>query len=97
MKKIIAVLPGVSLLALACEEPSEDSHYNNGEGSTINGSPVQDMCSDLNAVFGRHYKETIYSVIHHRSLEGEPGVHAMERMSKRSGCDRTGALRMEPD
>jgi len=72
-------------------------HYNNGEGSMIGGSPVQDMCSDLNVVFGRHYKETLYSVIHQRSLEGEPGVHAMERMSKRSGCDPTGALRMEPD
>ena len=72
-------------------------HYNNGEGSTLRGSPVQDMCSGLDAVFGKHHKDTIYSVIHQRSLEGLPGVSAMHRMSKRSGCHPTGALKMEPD
>ncbi len=72
-------------------------HYNDGKGRMINGKPVQNMCSDLDAVFGKYYEHTLYSVVHQRSLEGEPGIRAMERMNRRSGCDPTGALRMEPD
>lgn len=71
-------------------------HYNNGEGRMISGIPVRDMCSGLNAVFGKYYKDTIYSVIHQRALEGG-GAHALYRMSKKTGCSPTGALNMEPD
>jgi len=72
-------------------------NYNHGEGEMIGGSPVQDMCSDLGAVFGKHYNDTLYSVVHQRYLEGNPGLMAMARMNRRSGCDSTGALNMEPD
>ncbi len=72
-------------------------HYNHGQGAMVDGSPVQDMCSDLNKIFGKHYKETLYTVVHQRSLEGYPGVKAMQRMKRRSGCDVRGALTMGPD
>jgi len=72
-------------------------HYNNGEGKSIGGRPVQNTCSGLDAVFGKHDKKTLYSVVHQRFLEGEPGLLAMQRLARRSGCHPTGALRMEPD
>ena len=72
-------------------------HYNTGEGTTTSGMPVQNMCSDLDAVFGKHYKDTIYTAIHSRKLEGAPGVRMMNKMSEKSGCDPTGALEMRPD
>ncbi len=72
-------------------------HYNNGKGKMMNGSPVQDMCSTIRYIFGKHHKDTIYSVIHQRSLEGSDGIRLMERMSRISGCDPTGASNMEPD
>ncbi len=72
-------------------------HTNHGQGAMVDGSPVQEMCSDLNGVFGKYYKETLYSVIHQRHLEGNPGIQAMYRMKKRSGCDAKGALNMKPD
>jgi len=72
-------------------------HYNNGDGTASRGEPVQNICSGLNAVFGLYYKDTIYSVVHQRHLEGLPGVRIMKKMNERSGCHPTGALDMEPD
>lgn len=72
-------------------------NYNNGKGRHIRGHPSQDMCSGLNAVFGPNHRHTIYSVIHQRALEGEPGLRLMRGVSNRTGCDPTGALNMEPD
>jgi hypothetical protein len=72
-------------------------HYNHGEGTAFRGKPVQNMCSGLNAVFGLYYTDTIYSVVHQRYLEGEPGLRIMRKMNERSGCHPTGALDMEPD
>jgi hypothetical protein len=72
-------------------------HYNNGEGTAFGGKPVQNMCSGLHAIFGLYYTDTIYSVVHQRYLEGEPGLRIMRKMNERTGCDPTGALDMEPD
>ena len=83
-------------------------HYDKGEGKTTLGKPVQNMCAGLDAVFGKHtygldnilgktYKDTIYTAIHSRKLEGAPGVRMMNKMSQRTGCDPTGALDLRPD
>jgi len=76
-------------------------HYNTGEGvnpMSHKGHPTKDMCSGINAIFGTpNRKHAIYSVIHDRYLEGEPGLRLLGRISRMSGCDPEAALRMEPD
>ncbi len=63
--------------------------------AVIGGRPVQDnMCSGINAIFGKDRKDTIYSVIHQLSLEVD-GIRLMKRMSRISGCEQpTGAFNM---
>eukprot|EP00580_Thalassiosira_gravida_P008657 CAMPEP_0201627596 /NCGR_PEP_ID=MMETSP0493-20130528/2746_1 /ASSEMBLY_ACC=CAM_ASM_000838 /TAXON_ID=420259 /ORGANISM="Thalassiosira gravida, Strain GMp14c1" /LENGTH=62 /DNA_ID=CAMNT_0048098097 /DNA_START=1 /DNA_END=186 /DNA_ORIENTATION=+ len=39
----------------------------------------------------------MYSVIHSRSLEGEPGLRLLGNLAHRSGCDPVAALEMKPD
>ena len=83
-------------------------HYNTGEGKTTRGKPVQNMCAGLDAVFGKHkygldnilgktYKDTIYTAIHSRKLEGAPGIRMMNQMRARTGVDPKGALDLRPD
>jgi len=48
------------------------------------------------ALFGSKRKHAIYSVIHARSLEGEPGKKIMASVARRSGCDPEAALYMKP-
>lgn len=83
-------------------------HYNTGEGTTTLGKPVQNMCSGLDAVFGKHkygldvvlgktYQDTIYTAIHSRKLEGAPGIRMMNQMTARTGVDPEGALDLRPD
>mmetsp|Transcript_4075 Transcript_4075/g.6725 ORF Transcript_4075/g.6725 Transcript_4075/m.6725 type:complete len:280 (+) Transcript_4075:275-1114(+) len=73
-------------------------NYNTGDGKDISGAPVKDMCSGINAIFGKDQRSSaMYSVIHSRSLEGEPGYRLLRVLSKRSGCDRAAALEMKPD
>jgi len=71
--------------------------YNNGIGFTIERLPVQNMCSVLDAIFGSEQGSAAYSVVHSRSLEGEPGMRLLGRIAHDSGCDPTAALDMEPD
>ncbi|KAL3773626.1 hypothetical protein ACHAW5_008213 [Stephanodiscus triporus] len=73
-------------------------HYNDGEGYDHKGSPVRDMCSGIDALFGKKKrKHAIYSVIHVRSLEGRPGMRLMNRLAQDTGTDPDAALRMEPE
>ncbi|KAL3821844.1 hypothetical protein ACHAXA_002597 [Cyclostephanos tholiformis] len=72
-------------------------HYNHGECVDHKGSPVRDMCSGIDALFGAKRKHAIYTVIHVRSLEGAPGRHLMNRLARYSGCDPIAALHMEPE
>lgn len=83
--------------------------YNTGFGVNMRNMPVKDMCSAIDATVGSTTATTtttttassstaaIYSVIHSRSLEGEPGIRILEKISRRSGCDTLGALLMEPE
>jgi hypothetical protein len=72
-------------------------NYNNGDGTLITGEQVQDMCSGIDAVFGRRKRNTaIYSVIHSRSLENA-GVLLLGKMAEKAKCHPTAALYMEPD
>ena len=72
--------------------------YNTGHGVSMRNKPVGDMCSVIDAVFeGTRGSSARYSVIHSRSLEGEPGMRLLGRISSRSGTDPTAALDMEPD
>jgi hypothetical protein len=71
--------------------------HNDGIGYTIQRRPVRNMCSVLDAIFGSERDSAAYSVVHSRSLEGEPGLRLLERIAKYSGCDPTAALDMEPD
>ena len=48
---------------------------------------VQSMCSVLDVAFGNEKHLAKYSVIHSRSLEGEPGKRLLERIAKDTGCD----------
>eukprot|EP00584_Thalassiosira_punctigera_P010576 CAMPEP_0172533386 /NCGR_PEP_ID=MMETSP1067-20121228/6117_1 /TAXON_ID=265564 ORGANISM="Thalassiosira punctigera, Strain Tpunct2005C2" /NCGR_SAMPLE_ID=MMETSP1067 /ASSEMBLY_ACC=CAM_ASM_000444 /LENGTH=462 /DNA_ID=CAMNT_0013318031 /DNA_START=39 /DNA_END=1424 /DNA_ORIENTATION=- len=75
------------------------AHYNTGEGIARDGTPVRDMCSGVDAIFpdDEERRTAVYSVIHSRHQEGHPGIHHMAVMSRRSGCDPSGALYMEPD
>ena len=86
-------------------------YYNTGYGVNMRNKPVRDMCSVIDATFGGSSTTTatssssttttstaaIYSVIHSRSLEGEPGIRLLEKISRRSKCDPLGALLMEPE
>ena len=71
--------------------------YNNGTGLNMRHRPVHDMCSVLDAIFGREAGSIIYSVVHSRSLEGPPGIELMRRIAKNTGCDPLAALEMEPE
>ena len=71
--------------------------HNTGIGLTIQRTPVRDMCSVLDAIFGGGRDSAAYSVVHSRSLEGEPGLRLLERIARYSGCDPAAALDMEPD
>lgn len=73
-------------------------NYNTGEGRDIWGSQVKDMCSGINAIFGEEERgKAMYSVIHSRTLEGEPGFRLLGTVARRSGCDPVAALEMKPD
>lgn len=71
--------------------------YNKGIGFDMRHKPVGDMCSVMDAMFGSEKHSAVYSVIHSRSLEGEPGLRLMKRISEKSGCDPVAALDMEPE
>lgn len=86
--------------------------YNNGYGINLRRKSVQNMCSVIDAMFGGGNnnmngndveKEStavanmVYSVIHSRSLEGDPGIRLLARIAKNSGCDPMAALDMEPE
>jgi hypothetical protein len=78
---------------------------NRGMGVNMRNKAVKDMCSVIESTFGRGsgggrdspHPAKKYSVIHSRSLEGEPGLRLLGRVSRNSGCDPTAALEMEPD
>jgi hypothetical protein len=78
----------------------------------MRNKPVKDMCSVIDAAgvgstttaastssstTSSSPSTAIYSVIHSRSLEGEPGIRLLEKISRRSKCDPLGALLMEPE
>lgn len=71
--------------------------YNNGVGFTSRNQPAKDMCSVIDAMFGNEKQTAKYSVIHSRTLEGEPGLRLLGRISRNSGCDPVAALNMEPE
>eukprot|EP00970_Alexandrium_tamarense_P002179 scaffold304_cov216-Alexandrium_tamarense.AAC.5 len=71
--------------------------YNQGIGVDFKNERVGSMCSVLDAIFGDNKSSAIYSVIHSRSLEGDPGLRLLKRISDSSGCDPLAALEMEPD
>merc|ERR1719296_147762 len=54
------------------------------------------MCSGLDSIFGSETYSTTYSVIHSRSLEGDPGMRLLSRIARNSGCDPMAALDMDP-
>jgi len=77
-------------------------HYNTGEGHDFNMEPVQDMCSGINAIFGKDERSSaMYSVIHSRTksrtLAGDPGFTLLGTVARKSGCDPAAALEMRPD
>lgn len=72
-------------------------NYNTGVGKTLLGGQAQDMCSGIDAIFGDERQSVIYSVIHSRYLEGEPGIRLLAHLSQTSGCDPTAALEMRPE
>ena len=67
-------------------------NYNTGEGKGSRSNPAGDMCSGVKAIFGDGASDAVYSVIHSRSLEGEPGVNLLGKVSRRSGFDPRAAL-----
>ena len=71
--------------------------YNTGDGVDGNGGDVMNMCSAIDSMFGDDRSGAIYSVIHSRALEGEPGLILLGNVSRKSGCDPTAALDMKPD
>jgi len=71
--------------------------YNNGIGLNMRKQPVKDMCSVLNAIFGNEQHSAVYSVVHSRSLEGEPGLKLLGRIANKVGCDPVAALDMTPE
>ena len=73
-------------------------HYNKGYGVNLRNQPVKDMCSVLDTMFVNQDVNTLkYSVIHSRSLEGEPGKFLLGRIAEFSGCDDQAALDMTPE
>lgn len=72
-------------------------NYNTGRGTNFRGKPVRDMCSGIDALFGQGRGDAVYSVVHSRSLEGEPGRRLLGRIAGKSGCDPEAALAMDPD
>lgn len=71
--------------------------YNTGTGVNMRRKPVGDMCSVMDALFGEQKRYAMYSVIHSRSLEGEPGLRLLGRIAGKAGCDPVAALNMEPE
>ena len=55
------------------------------------------MCSVLDATFGDTKQSAVYSVIHSRSMEGEPGYKLLGRIAENSGCDPRAAINLEPE
>jgi len=72
-------------------------NYNTGKGINHQGFPVKDMCSGIDSIFGEDKESAIYSVIHSRTLEGDPGLKLLKKKAHTSGCDREAALEMRPD
>ncbi|KAL9179993.1 hypothetical protein ACHAXT_007963 [Thalassiosira profunda] len=72
-------------------------YYNDGKGFNVRQKQVRDMCSVLDSLFGNEKPSAVYSVIHSRSLEGEPGLRLLGRIARMVGCDPTAALDMEPE
>jgi hypothetical protein len=67
--------------------------------TNVHHEQVKDMCSVVNKMFPQDRKnnqEIKYTVIHSRSLEGEPGKRLLARVAASSGCDDRAALDMEP-
>lgn len=71
--------------------------YNKGTGVNMRNKPVGNMCSVLDAIFGRERHNAVYSVVHSRSLEGDPGKQLLARIARNIGCDPMAALDMEPE
>lgn len=73
--------------------------YNTGFGVNIRSKPVENMCSVIDSMFEGTGRSSWarYSVIHSRSLEGEPGLRLLGRIARKSGTHPTAALDMEPD
>ena len=68
--------------------------------TSVHHEQVKDMCSVVNRMFPQDRKknqEIKYTVIHSRSLEGEPGKRLLARVAAASGCDSRAALDMSPD
>ena len=73
-------------------------YYNTGEGTDHRGEDAKDMCSGISAIFDKkERKHAIYSVIHDRQKEDEPGERLLGMVASMSGCDPTAALNMEPE
>lgn len=82
------------------------SNFNNGMGHDQYGESVNSMCSGINSLFGNKEEgeagdtdqrnSAIYSVIHLRHLEGQPGKHILKWVAKNTGCDPEAALEMRP-
>ena len=73
--------------------------YNTGVGVDMHHNQVQDMCSVVDKMYPQDRKKNKgikYTVIHSRSLEGEPGKLLLKRIAVGSGCDDRAALDMEP-
>ena len=59
---------------------------------------VKDMCSVIDKEFDNEDSQDVnYTVIHSRSLEGEPGKRLLARVAHASGCDDRAALDMTPE
>ena len=72
------------------------ANYNTGEGSGMHGK-TRDMCSGIDALFSPTGRaDAVYSVIHSRYLEGEPGRRLLGTIARKSGCDKTAALTLDP-
>jgi len=70
-------------------------YYDSGDDTRFRG--LQGTCSGIDAIFEGDRKDAVYSVIHSRSLEGEPGLRLLGTTADRSGCDPVAALEMRPD
>ncbi|KAL7528917.1 hypothetical protein ACHAWF_003942 [Thalassiosira exigua] len=71
--------------------------HNDGEGTDHLRKAANDMCSGIDAVFGKDGRgSAVYTAIHLRHLEGQPGIQSLARQSKLTGCDPKAALEMKP-